>query len=52
LEVFPDPVIGGAILDRLAHTAHQITLKGESIRKKLRLKSRHFTPLETETEMP
>lgn len=38
LEVFPDSVIGGAILDRLAHNAHQITLKGESIRKKLRLK--------------
>lgn len=37
--VFPDPVIAGAILDRLTHTAHQIVLKGESIRKKLGLKS-------------
>jgi len=46
LDVFPDPVIGGAILDRLAHTAHQITLKGESIRKKLRLKNPQFLPLE------
>ena len=33
--VFPDPVIAGAILDRLTHHAHQIELKGESIRKKL-----------------
>jgi len=33
--VFPDPVIAGAILDRLAHHAHQIQFKGESIRKKL-----------------
>jgi DNA replication protein DnaC len=33
--VFPDPVIAGAILDRVTHHAHQIQLKGESIRKKL-----------------
>lgn len=52
LEVFPDPVIGGAILDRLAHTAHQITLKGESIRKKLRLKNNLFLPLEPEQKTP
>lgn len=35
MSIFPDPVIAGAILDRLAHQAHQIQLKGESIRKKL-----------------
>jgi DNA replication protein DnaC len=52
LEVFPDPVIGGAILDRLAHTAHQITLKGESIRKKLRLKNPQFLPLEPQQKTP
>jgi len=52
LEVFPDPVIGGAILDRLAHTAHQITLKGESIRKKLRLKNHEFFPLEPQLKTP
>lgn len=46
LDVFPDQVIGGAILDRLAHNAHQITLKGESIRKKLRLKNDQFSRLE------
>lgn len=33
--VFPDPVIAGAIIDRIAHQAYQIQLKGESIRKKL-----------------
>lgn len=38
LGVFPDPVIGGAVLDRLTHQAHQIQLKGESVRKKLGLK--------------
>lgn len=35
MSVFPDPVIAGAILDRLAHQAHQIQLKGESVRKKV-----------------
>lgn len=35
--IFPDPVIAGAILDRLTHQAHQIQLKGESVRKKLGL---------------
>lgn len=40
INVFPDPVIAGAILDRLAHQAHQIQLKGESLRKKLTIKNR------------
>ena len=35
--IFPDPIMAGAIMDRLAHNAHQITIKGESYRKK-------FTP--------
>jgi DNA replication protein DnaC len=35
MSVFPDPVIAGAILDRVAHQAHQIHLKGESMRKKI-----------------
>jgi len=35
--IFPDPLIANAILDRLAHNAHQIIIKGESYRKK-------FTP--------
>lgn len=38
--VFPDPVIAGAILDRLAHQAYQIQLKGESIRKKIAQKNK------------
>jgi DNA replication protein DnaC len=35
LGIFPDPVIAGAVLDRLTHHAHHIQLKGESIRRKL-----------------
>ena len=30
---FPDPTIGDAILDRLVHNAHRLTLRGESRRK-------------------
>ncbi len=40
MTVFPDPVIAGAILDRIAHQAYQIQLKGESIRKKLAQKNK------------
>jgi len=36
--IFPDPIIANAILDRLAHNAHQIIIKGESYRKKLKPK--------------
>src|SRR4030042_1133437 len=32
--IFPDPVMANAIMDRLAHNAHQIIIKGESYRKK------------------
>jgi len=35
--IFPDPIIANAIMDRLAHNAHQIVIKGESYRK-------HFSP--------
>ena len=35
--IFPDPIMANAIMDRLAHNAHQIIMKGESYRKK-------FTP--------
>ena len=38
VSIFPDPVIANAILDRLAHNAHQITIKGESYRKKFKPK--------------
>ena len=37
--LFPDPIIANAILDRLAHTSHQIVLKGQSYRKKLQVKT-------------
>ena len=33
-EVIGDPTIADAILDRLVHNAHRITLKGESMRKR------------------
>ena len=39
VSVFPDPIIANAILDRLAHNTHQIIIKGESYRKKLRPES-------------
>jgi DNA replication protein DnaC len=37
--LFPDPIIANAILDRLAHTSHQIVIKGQSYRKKLQVKT-------------
>jgi DNA replication protein DnaC len=43
---FPDPIVANAILDRIAHTSHQIILKGPSYRKKLQVK----TDQEEETE--
>ena len=33
--IFPDPVMANALMDRLAHNAHQISIKGESYRKRL-----------------
>jgi DNA replication protein DnaC len=38
-EVFPDPVIASAVLDRLVHHAHLVAIVGESYRMK-DLKSR------------
>lgn len=38
VNAFPDKVMANAVLDRLAHNAHQITLTGESYRKKKGLK--------------
>jgi len=34
-EAFGDPTVADAILDRLIHSAHRITLQGESMRKLL-----------------
>lgn len=39
VSIFPDPIIGNAILDRLAHNTYQIVIKGESYRKKFMPKS-------------
>jgi DNA replication protein DnaC len=33
VQLFPDPVLGNSAMDRLAHNAHQIVLKGPSYRK-------------------
>ena len=33
-EVIGDPTIADALLDRLVHNAHKITLKGESMRRR------------------
>lgn len=35
-EIIGDPTIADAILDRLVHNAHKITLKGKSMRKKIK----------------
>ena len=42
--VFPDPVTSNAIMDRLAHNAHQIVMKGESYRSKQKPKIANATP--------
>lgn len=36
LGLFPDPVFGNSVLDRLAHNAHQLVIEGESYRKNKR----------------
>ena len=36
--LFSDPVMGNAIMDRLAHTAHHVVIKGQSYRKNLKPK--------------
>jgi len=35
-QIFPDPVMANAVMDRLCHNAHQIVIKGESYRKKFK----------------
>lgn len=36
--IFPDPIMANALMDRLCHNAHQIIIKGESYRKKMKPK--------------
>jgi DNA replication protein DnaC len=38
-ESIGDPTLADAILDRLIHNAHRINLKGDSMRKKLKVDS-------------
>lgn len=38
MEIFPDPVMANAIMDRIAHNAQQIIIKGDSFRKRKALK--------------
>ena len=33
-KIIGDPTLGDAILDRLVHNAHKLSLKGDSLRKK------------------
>lgn len=36
LALFPDPVMANSALDRLAHNAHHLVMKGDSYRRKMR----------------
>lgn len=45
--IFPDAVMANAILDRLAHNAHQIKINGDSFRKKM---SPHSKSLDNKKE--
>jgi DNA replication protein DnaC len=41
MEIFPDQIIANAILDRIAHNAHQIIITGESFRRQHNLKNQN-----------
>jgi len=45
LDFFPDPVTANAVLDRLAHNAHQIVIEGESYRRKLAQITKRLIPI-------
>ena len=48
LPLFPDPVMANSALDRLAHNAHHLVLKGDSYRKRQRPQT--YVPLCSLTE--
>lgn len=48
LPLFPDPVMANSALDRLAHNAHHLIMKGESYRKKMRPNSKTLATTSTE----
>jgi DNA replication protein DnaC len=37
-KLFPDPILGNSVLDRLAHSSYQVLMEGDSIRKQKRPK--------------
>jgi DNA replication protein DnaC len=39
--IFPDPIMANALMDRICHNAHQIIIKGESYRKKMSPKTKN-----------
>lgn len=41
MDIFPDQIIANAILDRIAHNAHQIIITGESFRRQHNLKNQN-----------
>jgi DNA replication protein DnaC len=51
-EIFSDPVLAGAILDRLLHHAVAINIRGESYRLKDKRKAGVFAPPQQEAAMP
>jgi DNA replication protein DnaC len=53
VELFPDPVMGNAALDRLAHCAYHVILEGESHRRKTHPHLQFSTPsYDAEVEQP
>lgn len=44
-EIFTDPVLATALLDRLLHTSHTLNIRGQSYRLKDKLKSGSFSEL-------
>ena len=48
LPLFPDPVMANSALDRLAHNAHHVVMKGDSYRKRTRPQSQLTRPTHQE----
>ncbi len=49
LPLFPDPVMANSALDRLAHNAHHIVMKGDSYRKRTRPQTQLIRPTQLES---
>lgn len=48
--VFGDPVVATAILDRLLHNSHIVTIRGDSYRLRSKCKSGLVSPTEPEEQ--